>query len=130
MRCFLTRGLVSLLATGAAPLVSALGQAPVISFEEVKGGLQLAGGAVARPQILVAPEDYWGVIRAAGDLALDFGRVTGTNFSLSNGEAGAEPAAYEYHPAAANYTAVSPVSRFSCWVPASLGLTRRRSSMR
>ncbi|RWA13909.1 hypothetical protein EKO27_g1176 [Xylaria grammica] len=37
-------------------------------------------------------------------LARDFGRVTGTNFTLSNGNGGAKPAIYEYQPAAANYT--------------------------
>ena len=132
MRCCLTRGLVSLLATGAAPLASALGQAPIISFEKAEGGLQLAGGPVSKPQILVSSDDYWGVIRAAGDLAVDFGRVTGTNFSLSNGEAGAEPAAYEYRPITNNYTVVSQVSLFyrcPSLARESLGLTRRLFSI-
>ncbi|KAK2071563.1 hypothetical protein P8C59_005975 [Phyllachora maydis] len=39
-----------------------------------------------------ATNDYWGVIRAAGNLALDFGLVTGTNYSLSNGVHGSAPA--------------------------------------
>ncbi len=39
-----------------------------------------------------------GVIRAAGDLAVDFGRVTGTNFTLSNGVKGSPPASYTYSP--------------------------------
>ncbi|KAH6657189.1 hypothetical protein BKA67DRAFT_182262 [Truncatella angustata] len=89
------------------PLVAALGQTPVISFTSVQDAFQLAGGAVTSPQILVSDNDYWGVIRAAGDLAKDFGRVTGTNFSLSNGIAGAGPALYEYYPAASNYTVYS-----------------------
>jgi len=99
----------SLLLTAAGsiiPVVTALGQQPVISFTNVKDAFQLAGGTVTSPQILVSDDDFWGVIRAAGDLAKDFGRVTGTNFSLSNGNAGASPASYEYHPAASNYTVV------------------------
>jgi hypothetical protein len=95
------------LATWAC-LVSALGQKPVISFTGGPKTLQLAGGEISKPQILVSSDDYWGVIRAAGDLAIDFGRVTGTNFTLSNGKAGAKAVTYEYHPASANYTHVSP----------------------
>ncbi|CAJ2500490.1 Uu.00g033430.m01.CDS01 [Anthostomella pinea] len=86
------------------PLVAALGQQPIISFESVAGALQLAGSNITRPQILVSSDDYWGVIRAAGDLAKDFGRVTGTNFTLSNGEAGADQATYDYRPITMNYT--------------------------
>ncbi|KAI1094135.1 glycoside hydrolase family 115 protein [Rostrohypoxylon terebratum] len=87
-----------------APLVVALGQQPIISFSDSPGAFQIAGGPIAQPQILVSSNEFWGVIRAAGDLAKDFGRVTGTNFTLSNGEAGAEPAAYEYKPITRNYT--------------------------
>lgn len=94
-------------AAGLVPLVTALGQQPVISFTSVHDAFQLAGGPVTKPQILVSDTDYWGVIRAAGDLAKDFGRVTGTNFTLSNGNAGASPASYEFHPTASNYTVVS-----------------------
>jgi hypothetical protein len=85
-------------------LASALGQQPVISFTEQPGAFQLSGGSISQPQILVSSNDYWGVIRAAGDLAADFGRVTGGNFTLSNGEVGATPAAYEYQPITRNYT--------------------------
>lgn len=60
-------------------------------------------------QILVSDNDYWGVIRAAGDLAADFGRVTGTNYSLStgtgasnstytNGTSSASAATYSFNP--------------------------------
>lgn len=98
---------LSLLAATTAPLASALGQLPVVSFQDVPGGFQLAGGPVAKPQILVSDNEHWGVIRAAGDLAADFGRVTGSNFSLSNGEVGARPIAYEYRPITRNYTHVS-----------------------
>ena len=103
-----------------APLASALGQQPIISFTEVPGALQIAGGSASQPQILVSSNEYWGVIRAAGDLAKDFGRVTGTNFTLSNGEAGAESAVYTYSPVAANYTHVSilhPMLRRDRWWP-------------
>ncbi|KAI0170213.1 hypothetical protein BJ166DRAFT_608405, partial [Pestalotiopsis sp. NC0098] len=88
--------------------VTGLGQEQVISFADADGAFQLAGGdSTAAPQILVSDNDYWGVVRAAGDLARDFGRVTGTNFTLSNGQTGASPASYEYHPAAANFTVYS-----------------------
>ncbi|KAL1901028.1 hypothetical protein Sste5346_002093 [Sporothrix stenoceras] len=78
--------------------VAALGQQPIISFNNsVEGSLQLAGGS-STGQILVSSSDYWGVIRAAGDLAVDFGRVTGTNLTLSNGVSGAAPESYVYLP--------------------------------
>ena len=79
-------------------VVAALGQERIISTSSHGAVLQLAGGQVGKGQILVSSNDYWGVIRAAGDLAVDFGRVTGTNYTLSNGEKKAKPAAYEYHP--------------------------------
>ncbi|KAK8058078.1 immunoglobulin I-set domain-containing protein [Apiospora phragmitis] len=107
MRVQLTRAVLSLIAATAVSLVSGLGQAPVISFQEVPGGFQLAGGPIAQPQILVSDNEYWGVVRAAGDLAKDFDRVTGNNFSLSNGEIGAQPLAYEYRPITTNYTVYS-----------------------
>ncbi|KAI1175593.1 glycoside hydrolase family 115 protein [Nemania sp. FL0916] len=90
-----------------ASLVAALGQQPVVSFTRSSNAFQIAGGKISKPQILVSSGDNWGVIRAAGDLAKDFGRVTGTAFTLSNGKKGAKPAIYEYHPAAANYTVYS-----------------------
>ncbi|CAK7207467.1 hypothetical protein SEUCBS139899_010277 [Sporothrix eucalyptigena] len=81
--------------TAVVTHVAALGQQPIISFNDsATGSLQLSGGG----QILVSSNDYWGVIRAAGDLAVDFGRVTGTNLTLSNGEANTSPASYSYHP--------------------------------
>lgn len=100
-------------AAGLAPLAAALGQKSVISFTSAQDAFQLAGGPITKPQILVSDNDYWGVIRAAGDLAKDFGRVTGTNFTLSNGNAGASPASYEYHPASLNYTSVRSRVNFS-----------------
>lgn len=84
------------LAFGA--VVAALGQERIISTESKGSVLQIAGGQVSKGQILVSHNDYWGVIRAAGDLAVDFGRVTGTNYTLSNGEKKAKAAAYVYNP--------------------------------
>lgn len=66
-----------------APLVSALGQQPVVSFNASAGAFQIAGGRIAAGQVLVAENDYWGVIRVAGQVAADLGRVTGTNYTLS-----------------------------------------------
>ncbi|KAK9416387.1 hypothetical protein SUNI508_01804 [Seiridium unicorne] len=94
-------------AAGIVPLAEALGQQPVISFINVPDAFPLVGGSISTPQILVSDNDYWGVIRTAGDLAKDFGRVTGTNFTLSNGVPAASPATYEYQPAAFNYTVYS-----------------------
>ncbi|KAI2638594.1 glycoside hydrolase family 115 protein [Xylaria nigripes] len=87
-----------------ASLVAALGQQPIISFTGHRKSFQLTGGKISKSQILVSSNDSWGVIRAAGDLAKDFGLVTGTNFTLSNGKKGAHPAKYEYHPVSMNYT--------------------------
>lgn len=99
-----------LLALCSAPsLVAALGQKPVVSFQGSDGDLQIAGGPISTGQILVSDNDYWGVIRAAGDLAVDFGRVTGTNYTLStgtrtsnstytNGTSSASAAVYSFNP--------------------------------
>jgi hypothetical protein len=82
----------------AASLVNGLGQQPIIAFTNSTGTFQIAGGPISTGQILVSSNDYWGVIRAAGDLALDFGRVTGTNYTLSNGVNTSTPASYVYNP--------------------------------
>lgn len=71
------------LSSAAPALVTALGQKPVVSFNGTSSDFQIAGGAIKVGQILVSENDYWGVIRAAGDLATDFGKVTGTNYTLS-----------------------------------------------
>ncbi|GKT97166.1 glycoside hydrolase family 115 protein [Colletotrichum tofieldiae] len=90
---------ISLVALSSlATLISALGQKQIISFESGSDSFQIAGGDVGAGQILVSSDDYWGVIRAAGDLALDFGRVTGTTYTLSNGANGSEPASYTFTP--------------------------------
>lgn len=89
------RAIAAVALTSLAPLVSGLGQQQIISFNSSGSAFQITNGG----QILVSPNEYWGVIRAAGDLAQDFGRVTGTNLTLSNGASGAAPAAYSYLPA-------------------------------
>ncbi|KAK0725247.1 hypothetical protein B0H67DRAFT_550859 [Lasiosphaeris hirsuta] len=78
--------------------VAALGQERIITLNSSLSALQIAGGPVSKGQILVSSNDYWGVIRAAGDLALDFGRVTGINYTLSNGKPSSGPASYGYTP--------------------------------
>lgn len=82
-----------------APLASGLGQKQIISFEHSGGALQVAGGDIGAGQIRVSEDEFWGVVRAAGDLAVDFGRVTGTNYSLSNGVESAKAVEYKFEPA-------------------------------
>lgn len=88
-------GLVSL-----AGIVQGLGQKQLVHLGKKLGGdvFTLAGKSVGVGQILVSSDDYWGVIRAAGDLAADFGRVTGSNYTLSNGVKGAKPASFDFEP--------------------------------
>ena len=82
------------------PLTSALGQERIILHgnETDTDSFRLTGAGNGTGQILVSSDDYWGVIRAAGDLAVDFGRVTGTNLTLSNGEEDADPAEFVFEP--------------------------------
>lgn len=94
----LSTGLKGAVLLAFGSVVAALGQERIISLNATDSVLQIAGGPVSAGQILVAPDEYWGVIRAAGDLAIDFGRVTGVNYTLSNGQSGAQPASYEYNP--------------------------------
>ncbi len=60
----------------------ALGQQSVICFAQTSGSLLLANDGTS-PTILVDSDDWAGVVRTAGDLATDFGLVTGTNGILS-----------------------------------------------
>ena len=96
---------------GFVPFAYALGQEPIIAFGDedlAEGQFQIAGEESGAGQILVSDNDYWGVIRAAGDLGLDFGRVTGINFTLSNGESNAESARFVFEPVdVTNNTVVS-----------------------
>lgn len=83
--------------------VSALGQKQTISFTASHDAFQLFGSHGSHGshessgQILVSPDDYWGVQKAAGDLAGDFGRVTGTNLSLTAYGAKTAQAVYKWH---------------------------------
>ena len=63
--------------------VNALGQNATVTLTADKGLLQLAGSGV-NGQILVSANDWWGVLRAAEDLAGDMGKVTGRNLTLGN----------------------------------------------
>jgi hypothetical protein len=65
------------------PSVLALGQNATVTTTAGKGLLQLAGSGIDR-QILVSANDWFGVLRAAEDLAGDFGKVTGKNLTLGN----------------------------------------------
>jgi hypothetical protein len=65
------------------PVITALGQNATVTTTADSSLLQLAGSGI-NGQILVSSEDWWGVIRAADDLAHDFGRVTGKNLTLGN----------------------------------------------
>jgi hypothetical protein len=77
-----------LLLTGllaAAPEIFALGQLPCVADAPSPGSFALARpGAVAA--IVVDPNDWPGVIRAAGDLRTDVGRVTGRTPELFNAD--------------------------------------------
>ena len=59
------------------PFIDCLGQQPLVSFEQCGGCVDFTN-----PNILVDAGDWPGVQRAAGDLATDFGRVTGRNASV------------------------------------------------
>ncbi|KAH8905790.1 immunoglobulin I-set domain-containing protein [Coniochaeta sp. PMI_546] len=98
MLSFQIKAAALLALTTAGSIVSGLGQQPIVAFTNSTGTFQIAGGSISAGQILVSSNDYWGVIRAAGDLALDFGRVTGTNYTLSNGINASAPASYVYNP--------------------------------
>jgi hypothetical protein len=62
---------------------AALGQNATVTTTSSPGLLQLAGSGVSG-QILLSADDWWGVLRAAEDLAGDFGKVTGKNLTLAN----------------------------------------------
>jgi hypothetical protein len=61
---------------------AALGQQQVVSFDGGAGTL-LLGSSASAPQIVVDASEWPGVTRAANDLAADFGRVTGTNGTIT-----------------------------------------------
>ena len=74
------RSLAALLA--AASSVECLGQKQIVSLEP-GNGLQIGGSGI-NSQILVSANDWWGVLRAAEDLAGDVGKVVGKNLTLGN----------------------------------------------
>lgn len=72
--------------------VTALVKTPSVSFTEIPDGLKLGGSGVG-PTIRLDAKDSPGVIRAAGDLALDFERITGTKGTvITDGKADSNPA--------------------------------------
>lgn len=74
----------SLLAlTALLPETYALGQSSPVVTDSGPGLLKLAGGG-QNGQIIVSADDWWGALRAAQDLAGDFGKVTGKNLTLGN----------------------------------------------
>lgn len=77
-------------------LVSAIGQNATISFSSTSSSYELASaGSVV--QIIADQADWPAVLRVADDLAVDFGRVTGTNGSvtLTNSTTGYNVSAYD-----------------------------------
>lgn len=90
--------------TGAVGLVQALGGQLTIGFSNSHGALKLSGG-----QIVVSTNDHWGVIKAASDLATDFGRITGKNLTLYGAGATSAAPVYTWHAPTSNTTyAVGP----------------------
>lgn len=61
------------------PFITALGQEPILSFEQCDGCVRFTN-----PTIVVDDAEWPGVKRAANDLALDFGRVTGKNATVTS----------------------------------------------
>jgi hypothetical protein len=76
----LVRSIVLLL--GVVCSAFALGEQSVVSFDKTSGSYLLAD-ASSSPTIYIDTADWAGVLRAAVALALDFGRVTGINGSVS-----------------------------------------------
>ena len=69
-------------------LVAAIGQKATINFDG--DGMELAlGGSSA--QIMCEKDDWPAVLRVCDDLAMDFGRVTGTNGSVTLMSGGSAP---------------------------------------
>jgi len=90
---FLTR--VAAIGLCALSLVSAYGGKPICSFNNTLPGSYPLHSASTSPTIIVSQGDLWGVQRAANDLALDFGRVTGQNGTLLNITGTALPAGHQ-----------------------------------
>jgi hypothetical protein len=63
-------------------LVSAIGQKPTVDFTAGNGSYLLATRS-SHVNLVLDAADWPGVLRAAHDLAVDFGRVTGLNGSVT-----------------------------------------------
>ncbi|KAJ8132546.1 hypothetical protein O1611_g1079 [Lasiodiplodia mahajangana] len=82
---------LSALVIGAlATVATALSGPPTLTFSKDGRGLQLGGVGLA-PDIWVSQQDWPGVIRAAKDLAADFGLVLGTNGTVTVIESAPKP---------------------------------------
>ena len=91
------------------PFVLSLGQNATITLTKEAKLLQLAGSDI-NGQILLSSNDWWGVIRAAEDLAGDFGKVTGKNLTLGNSKNGrTETITYEYREPTSNTNVINPI---------------------
>ncbi|KAK9453582.1 hypothetical protein V1511DRAFT_503954 [Dipodascopsis uninucleata] len=73
----------------------AIGQEKLIVFQKTPNSFQLAGSGTPG-EILVDGKDHWGVLRAASDLAIDFGRVSGDNLTLQVSNADYHTGKYDY----------------------------------
>jgi hypothetical protein len=93
------RLVTAILFAGGIGLANALGQNLTISFTPSYSALELSGG-----QIVVSANDHWGVIKAAGDLATDFGRITGKNLTLYGAGATTSAPVYTWHAPTSNTT--------------------------
>lgn len=78
-------------------VVVGLIQRRTIAFTQQTDALQLAGKGI-NGQILVSANDWFGVQKAANDLAEDFGRVTGTNMTVAATGTNEKAAFYTYQP--------------------------------
>lgn len=80
---------------------ASLGQQITIAFTQQTHGLQLAGHGI-NGQILVSANDWFGVQKAANDLAEDFGRATGRNLTVAAANTHAKAAFYTYRAPTSN----------------------------
>ena len=90
MRFYSLDFLAFFIVAGIQP-VFGLGQSLTIGFQEDPINYKLADKA-SSVRILVDKSDWPGVIRAAGDLAVDFGRVTSQNGTVELVSSGAATA--------------------------------------
>ncbi|KAG9075808.1 hypothetical protein FRC06_009878, partial [Ceratobasidium sp. 370] len=71
-----------LLVLAALPHAFAMSTGNCVSFDNKAGGFQVA--ATGSAKVLVAPDEWPGVVRAAGDFAKDLSTVTGKTLSVAN----------------------------------------------